>query len=251
MKSKIFLFLIFLCVSSLANAFTIDDISFEQEHHKLKYYVLVKDLVNYVNSYVKDEKIEVQVKSYENTKKNPYTVFKSDGTCSVNIILRKKPIIFNSMEKEFEFLFLHELGHCILGNRIFYTSSIDWDKRLLVKDINKSIYERGAEDFKKCSKCVKHNILISYTELFADVFAINYYLEKPQENADLITYIYNHRLQLADKIGIENNYLSYFYIEHLILNGELSNKSLDEMIYLSQKVILDYEKRHRNILTKP
>lgn len=252
MKNKLFFVLFFLILPSVVTAGETFRLTYETKELKKTYDKTIEKTLSSASEINEINNVVIDVSNFSSSQKNPHTIFKNNG-CYINISLKDSPQIFSDKHKEIEFLILHELGHCVLGDGIFKVGQISWGKQFKnTNNIPRNIYTNDlSSNSMKCSKCDylrNYNILVSYSELFSDIFAMNYYLKK-EERIDDILVVYEYRKKMYEHYGIKNSYISHYYVENMIKNNDFKPKTKHEIEIIAQEIILNHVKMNQKSLT--
>lgn len=151
-------------------------------------------------------------------------------------------ILMKTKEKDFEFTFLHEISHCILGKEIFY-HPIDWKVKIgkVEKDKIEKIISENEFFYIKNKKTLL--IKVIYHEIFADTFASILYLRNNKEaEKDLIILLNNRKIQNKSPY---DSHLSVSSIKYILENKEqIKNLTIeklkDKAIKVTQEKLLEY-----------
>ena len=177
---------------------------------------------------------------------NEESVSKINNGCQIeiNYLKNKIPVLMNTIEKDFEFTVLHEMGHCVLGKDIFY-QNIDWKIKISQNEkikINELISqnEKFYLDNKKTPL-----IKAIYHEIFADSFASLCYLQKNSYGYTDIKFLMNKRYSNQIRNPYETH-LSYKAMKYVLTLNQKDIKDLtienlkDKSIEIAQKTLLEY-----------
>lgn len=172
---------------------------------------------------------------------NSFSILQNGCTIELNNN-NNKPVLMKIKSKDFEFTFLHEISHCILGKEIFY-QPIDWkidisteEKEKIEKMINENEYF-----YLKNKKTPL--IKVIYHEIFADTFAAILYLRNnPNAEQDLKVLLNNRIMQNKNPY---DSHLSVSSIKYILKNKEeIKNLTIeklkDKAIKITQEKLLDY-----------
>lgn len=180
--------------------------------------------------------------TYNNNKKTDNSFSILQNGCSIELNHNIKPILMKTIKKDFEFTFLHEISHCILGKEVFY-KPIDWKI-----DISKNEKEKIEKIIKENELLYLKNkktplIKVIYHEIFADTLATMLYLRNNKNAEKDIEVLLNNRI-----IQNENPYdshLSVSAIEYILSKKEnikdlTIEKLKDKAIKVTQEQLLQY-----------
>ncbi len=241
MKLWIFLFLFF---SNFAFANSIF-VKYEDKKIQQKYQPYVNEALNYLNSNFKEfitEPINIKIDISKNNQQDSFVKY-INNSCSVNInFSEEKPHIFNKFTDDFEFVLLHEIGHCLLNKNIFLSESFFWDISLSDSEISylKSLSNKVEKPITDCLGCESKkdfNVLIAYHENFADIFSINY-MNNKNKNYPII--LYNYRYSNFLKSPLNTNYISHLALEKFINLKNNKEIKIIEMKIIAQESMLNY-----------
>lgn len=190
-----------------------------------------------INFFIKNYTYTIGVKSHID---NSFAILKNG--CHLELNNKFPPILMKNKYKDFEFTFLHEISHCILGKKIFY-EDIDWKIELSLKEkekIKTLILEN--ENFYIQNKKTPL-IKVIYHEIFADTFATILYLRENKNGEKEIKNLLEKRV-IQNK-NPYNTHLSVTAIQE-ILNEQKNIKNLtidklkDKAIKIAQENLLKY-----------
>ncbi len=162
--------------------------------------------------------------------------------CSIELNNNGKPILMKTKTKDFEFTFLHEIAHCVLGKKVFY-EPIDWkinisqEEKSKIEDLiteNESFYLKN-----KRTPLLK----VIYHEIFADTFATILYIKNNKSAAEDIKVLLNNRIK--QNKNPYDSHLSVNAIKYLLNEQEqIKNLTIDNLkdkaIQITQEKLLQY-----------
>lgn len=162
--------------------------------------------------------------------------------CSIELNSNKKPILMKTKNKDFEFTFLHEISHCILGKSVFY-QPISW-KIDIAKEQKEKIENIITENESFYLKNKKTPLIkVIYHEIFADTFATILYLRNNKNAENDIKVLLKNRI-----IQNKNPYDPHLSVNAIkqVLNEQEKIKNLtiedlkDKAIQITQENLLQY-----------
>lgn len=171
---------------------------------------------------------------------NSFSILKNG--CSIELSDNKKPVLMNTKKKDFEFTYLHEISHCILGKDVLY-NPIDWKINIIneqkIKIENLIIQNEMFYLSNKKTPLIK----VIYHEIFADTLATILYM-KNNNNAkkDIESVLKNRKIQNSNPY---DTHLSVSAIEDVLNESEeIKNLTIeklkDKAIKITQIKLLQY-----------
>ncbi len=170
-----------------------------------------------------------------------YSILKNGCNIEININ-KNKPILMRDKEKDIEFTFLHEIGHCVLGEGALL-DKINWTipvENQEVKKIDNLIVEN--EKFYINNKKTPL-IKVIYHEIFADTFATLLYLKRNPNNDNDIQYLLEKRIEQNKNpydTHLSANSIEYVLKNKNVLKNLTIEKLKDKSIEITQKQLLNY-----------
>jgi hypothetical protein len=169
--------------------------------------------------------------------------------CKININYHDKtPLLMNNFNDDFQFILAHEVGHCILGKKIFYKNDFNWvikDEQLKLLNQQIQIQTDLSINTLECKKCafkIAPPIAV-YHEIYADIYGISWLIEN-KKNFQPILILSKKRIDNFNKHPINNFYGSGFsmptLLEYMGNNSKLKNFETVEII--AQKGFASYLK---------
>lgn len=162
--------------------------------------------------------------------------------CFLELNNTKSPILMKTKQKDFEYTFLHEISHCILGKEVFYYP-VQWQIDISQKMKDKIEYNINEnENFYLYNNRIPL-IKVIYHEIFADTFATILYLRNNLKAEKDIHFLLNKRIH--QNINPYDTHLSVSAIKRVIKEkkqiksltiGELKNKAIE----IAQQELLQY-----------
>lgn len=218
---KMVLLIIILPGITLSNT-----VSIKQIDNKYKVNFLIKNYTYTINK--------------KNNIDNSFSVLKNG--CNLELNNSFPPNLMKDKNKDFEFTFLHEISHCILGQNVFY-EPIDWKIEISLQEkekIKNIILEN--ENFYLQNKKTPL-IKVIYHEIFADTLAtMLYFRENENGEKDIRNLLENRIIQNQNPY---DTHLSVTAIKEL-LNEQKTIKNLtieklkDKAIRVAQENLLQY-----------
>lgn len=153
-----------------------------------------------------------------------------------------KPVLMKTKKKDFEFTFLHEISHCVLGKEVFY-QPIDW-KIDISKEEKEKIEKMIVENESFYLKNKKTPLIkVIYHEIFADTFASMLYLRNNENAEDDLKVLLRNRITQNE--NPYDSHLSVSAIEYILKNKEeIKNLTIeklkDKAIKIAQEKLLEY-----------
>lgn len=174
-----------------------------------------------------------------NDSDHSYSILKNG--CNIEININKNiPILMDNKEKDIEFTFLHEFGHCVLGKEALL-NKIDWKIEITEKEKQKinNLIKENEQFYVNNSKTPL--IKVIYHEIFADTFATILYLQNNNDK-DII---YLLKIRKEQNKNPYDTHLSVSSIEEILNNKNIIknltiDKIKDKSIEIAQKQLLNY-----------
>lgn len=195
-------------------------------------------------------KLNINVEYKKNKIKDSYSEDTNDS-CSINIYYNSKNKIFFEKE-DFDFIFLHELSHCILGYQKLY-EYINWSIPLEYEQKNKlnntiSLLEdlsfQRQEELDSLNSIqsgapIPHPMIV-YHEMFADIQSLDFLIKKTN-NISLAYKLNKIRKEHFQKKLLSSSYASNFTIPTYIafLNKKMDNDET-KINYIVQLGFVNY-----------
>lgn len=226
MKKLLLLFFLFPFMCSCnADFFEKNEINKIEKKYNLKYW-----MPNYNYKIIND-----------NSSDQSYSILKNGCNIEININ-KNNPILMKTKTKDIEFTFLHEIGHCILGNDAL-VKNINWIiniKEEERKKINNLIIENEQFYLKNPQTAL---IKVIYHEIFADTFATLLYLKRNPNNENDIQYLLEKRIEQNKNpydTHLSANSIEYILKNKNVLKNLTIEKLKDKSIEITQKQLLNY-----------
>lgn len=167
--------------------------------------LIIEDIIDYVeHNYKEHIKINISISSsnkasHANIKNNSCRIYL--GKISPNNLLE-------NYEHNLRFILLHEIAHCLLGNKI--KSELKYTKKMFS----------------------------AYHETFADMFASTYFIK--QNNLETVFLLNDKRqIQYIQKVNKNYNYYLFPYVFFDFINKE--NITFSEMSKMSMNIVENYK----------
>lgn len=172
-----------------------------------------------------------------------------DNFCKININYQdKEPLLLDNFNTDLEFIIAHEIGHCILGKKIFYDSKFNWiinEKNIdslsnqIEKQTNLAI---NSLECKNCNFKIAPPIAV-YHEMYADIYGLTWITSKYKNLQPVLT-LSKKRIESFNKNPISSFYGSGFsmpiLLEYIDTNNNISPNQKIEII--AQKGFVEYLK---------
>ena len=204
-------------------------------------------LKNDINKIEKKYNLKYWIPNYtyiitnNDTSDHSYSILKNGCNIEININ-NNKPILMRNKVKDIEFTFLHEVGHCVLGENALL-EKINWVIPIEEKEAKK-IDNLIVENEKFYINNKKTPLIkVIYHEIFADTFATLVYLKRNPNKINDIKYLLEKRKEQS-----KNPYDTHLSVESIdyILNDKnlLKNLTIEKLkaksIEITQKQLLNY-----------
>ncbi len=178
----------------------------------------IKNNITNKDSFLIDQVIKYVQLNYKEHLKNNISISLSKKTshaningnyCKIYLGQVSKNQLLENYEYNLKFILLHEIAHCILGNKI--QSEVKYTKKMF----------------------------FSYHETFADIFASTYFIKN--NNIEPIFLLYEKRqLQYISKSTKNYDYYLFPYVFADFINKE--NMTFLEMTTMSKKIVENHNK---------
>lgn len=248
------IFILFISSGIYAKTIFIDNkyertIEFNNQTYEDKYKPIIDDVVNYAyKNYPTIQKKHLRIRVFvgKDVGSSKYSRY-AHNFCDIKLAYEHEASFdFGTLANELEIVTLHELGHCALEDVLPTEKKITW--RIPLKEEEKAHFNLlSKEDANQINlaKCepnctgrdIPFNVFVSYGELFADLFSVNYYLEKNNEDMPLL--LVSLRETLYFQNGKSQNYFSHKVISDVLNKEKHKALSYEELVVHSQRALLD------------
>lgn len=245
---------LFISSSIYAKTIIIDNkyertIEFNNPKYEQKYGSIIDSVVNYAyTNYPTIQKKHLRIRVFigKDVGSSQYSRY-AHNFCDIKLAYEQEASFdFGTLSNALEIIALHELGHCALEDVLPTEKKINW--RISLKEDEKAKFnllskeETYQTNFSKCEphcsgRDIPFNVFVSYGELFADLFSVNYYLEKNNEDMPLLLVSLRETLYFQD--GKSQNYFSHKIIPEVLNKEKLKPLSYEEIVTLAQKALID------------
>lgn len=173
-----------------------------------------------------------------------YTDAKSDN-CKININYKDySPLLLSNFNSDIEFIVLHEIGHCILGKKIFYKEDIQWQENIKnSQKLNEKIkfQTNVALSNLQCRDCTNKKFIVAppiavYHETYADIYALMWWVYLKNDLTEIV-HLSKKRIDNFNENPLSSFYATGFSIPIFLeyIESPNAHKSFESVEIISQK----------------